>query len=72
MRLYGIGFGRFWTVHGLFDLVQSTVGVKHGCTFSLAPFGIYIDGLEDFLQQLTHVDDGCMLQHVLMVGSPLQ
>jgi hypothetical protein len=48
MCLYDFVLGRLRTVHGLSDLIRSTIGVKQGFTLLPTLFGIYIDELESF------------------------
>ena len=66
MRLYETVVGRLRTIKGLFDPIQSTIGVKQGCPLSPTLFGIYIDELEAFLSDSSLQGDGCYLHQVLI------
>lgn len=48
-------------------LIRSTIEVKHGFPLSPTSFGIYIDDMEKFLGENTHVDGNCILHHFLIV-----
>jgi hypothetical protein len=66
MCLYESVLGRLRTVHGMFDFIRSTIGVKEGCPLSPTLFGIYIDELEPFLHEHIQDSDGCLLHKVLI------
>lgn len=50
-RLYESVLSRLRMVHGMYDFIRSTIGVKQGCPLSPTLFGIYIDELEAFLHE---------------------
>jgi hypothetical protein len=66
MRLYELVLGRLRIVHGMFDFIGSTIGVKQGCPLSPTLFGIYIDELEAFLHKHIHDNNECLFHQVLI------
>jgi hypothetical protein len=66
MRLYESVSGHLRMAHGLFYFIQSTIGVKQGCSLSSTLFEIYIDELESFLHEHIQEGDGCLLHQVLI------
>ena len=65
-RLYEKVIGRFNTSEGFSIPIQSTIGMKQGCSLSPTLFGLYIDKLEDFLGNSSQPGDRCYLHEVLI------
>ena len=48
---YESATGKVWSLNGLLEAVDSTIGVKQGCPLSSTLFGLYIDDVSHYIEK---------------------